>query len=149
MVLTALRSTRRKFVDWLLGTSAGALLASIAYPLARYVVPPEREESESRSVTLAVRPEEVPRDSGQIFKFGSDPGILIRTPGEELRAFSAICTHLSCIVQYREDLDHIWCACHNGHYDLHGNNIKGPPPRPLEEYDVAVVGDEIVVSKKA
>lgn len=148
MLLTAFRSTRRKFVNWLLGTGVGALLASIVYPVARYLVPPTSEEAETRSVTLSMRPDEVEPDSGQIFKFGSDPGILIRTPGGELRAFSAICTHLSCIVQYRPDLDHIWCACHDGHYDLQGTNIKGPPPRPLEEYDVAVRDDRIVVSKK-
>lgn len=96
-----------------------------------------------------MRPDEVAPDSGQIFKFGSDPGILIRTPDGELRAFSAIRTHLSCIVQYRADFDHIWCACHNGHYDLHGKNIKGPPPRPLEEYDVTVASEEIIVSERA
>ncbi|RMG55557.1 MAG: Rieske (2Fe-2S) protein [Acidobacteria bacterium] len=85
--------------------------------------------------------------SGKIFKFGSKPGILIQTPAGEFRAFSAICTHLGCIVQYRPDLRHIWCACHNGHYDLYGRNIAGPPPRPLERYQVNIRGDEIIVSK--
>jgi len=66
-----------------------------------------------------------------------------------LRAFTAICTHLGCIVEYRKDLNHIWCACHNGHYNLQGVNIAGPPPRPLEQYDVNVRGDTIVVSKRA
>ncbi|HET8580537.1 MAG TPA: Rieske 2Fe-2S domain-containing protein, partial [Nitrospiraceae bacterium] len=65
------------------------------------------------------------------------------------RAFSAVCTHLACTVQYRPDLIHIWCACHNGHYDLNGINIAGPPPRPLEPYVVNVRGDKIVVSKTA
>lgn len=147
MILTALRSTRRRFVNWLLGTSAGALLASVLYPVVEYAIPPEVEESAANTVTLDVGPAGVEADSGHIFKFGGDPGILIRTPEGELRAFSAICTHLSCIVQYRADLDHIWCACHDGHYDLRGNNIKGPPPRPLEEYDVAVAEDEVVVSR--
>ena len=141
--------TRRTFLDWILGTSAGALAVSVLYPLVRYLIPPEAEESTTNSVTLALRPEEIPRDSGQIFKFGSDPGILIRTADGELKAFEATCTHLSCIVQYRDDIDHIWCACHNGHYDLDGINIKGPPPRPLEAYDVAVRDGEIIVSKRA
>jgi len=82
-----------------------------------------------------------------VFPFGSEPGIVIETPGGEIRAFSAVCTHLACTVQYREDLQHIWCACHNGHYDLFGKNISGPPPRPLTRYTVNVRGDEIVVSK--
>lgn len=141
--------SRRTFLDWILGTSAGAVAVSVLYPVVRYLIPPDVEESTENSVTLPVAPEDVTNDSGEIFKFGSDPGILIRTPTGELKAFAATCTHLSCIVQYREDIDHLWCACHDGHYDLDGRNIKGPPPRPLEEYDVTVREGEIIVSKRA
>jgi Rieske Fe-S protein len=49
-------------------------------------------------------------------------------------------------VQYRPDLGHIWCACHNGHFDLNGKNLAGPPPKPLERYVVKVQEDRIVVS---
>jgi Rieske Fe-S protein len=90
----------------------------------------------------------VKQNSGQIFRFGSQPAILIRTPGGELKAFAAACTHLACIVQYRSDISHIWCACHNGHFDVNGKNIEGPPPKPLEEYVVNVRGEQIVVSKR-
>lgn len=141
--------SRRRFINWFLGTTAGAFLISVLYPVARYLIPPKVEESTARTVALAVKPEDVAPNSGQIFRFGSQPGILVRTPSGDLRAFSAICTHLACIVQYRSDLTHIWCACHNGHYDLNGKNIAGPPPRPLEEYAVNVRGNQIVVSKKA
>ena len=140
---------RRRFLNWFLGTTAGAFLLSVLYPVSRYLIPPEVEESTARSVTLSVKPQDVKPNSGQIFKFGNEPGILLRTPAGELRAFSAVCTHLACIVQYRSDLTEIWCACHNGHYDLHGKNVSGPPPKPLEEYTVNVRADEIVVSKKA
>ena len=74
--------------------------------------------------------------------------VLIKTPSGELRAFSAVCTHLSCTVQFRPDIENIWCACHNGHYDLNGRNISGPPPRPLDSYNVNVRGDQIIVSVK-
>jgi Rieske Fe-S protein len=88
-------------------------------------------------------------NTGQIFKFGSRPGILVRTSAGDLRAFSAVCTHLNCTVQYRSDLSEIWCACHNGHYDLNGKNVAGPPPRPLDAFVVNVRGAQIVVSKSA
>jgi Rieske Fe-S protein len=140
---------RRELLNCFLGTSAGALLISILYPVAKYLIPPKVEESSARTVTLAVKPDEVKPNSGQIFKFGSQPGILIRTPDGDLRAFTAICTHLACIVQYRPDLSHIWCACHNGHFDLNGKNIAGPPPRPLEPYAVNVRGHQIVVNRAA
>jgi Rieske Fe-S protein len=60
-----------------------------------------------------------------------------------------VCTDLNCTVQYREDLHQIWCACHNGLYDLAGRNVSGPPPRPLESFEVHVQGEDVVVSRKA
>lgn len=145
----AVDNGRRRFLDWFLTTTAGAFIVSVAYPLSRYLIPPKVEESTAHTVTLALKAQEVKPNSGQIFRFGSQPGILIRTPNDELKAFAAGCTHLACIVQYRSDISHIWCACHNGHFDLNGKNIEGPPPKPLEEYTVNVRGEQIVVSKRA
>ncbi|MBI4011103.1 MAG: Rieske 2Fe-2S domain-containing protein [Candidatus Rokubacteria bacterium] len=141
--------SRRRFIDWFLATSAGAFLLSVLYPVGRYLVPPPVGESAAGSVTLAIKPDDLKANTGQIFKFGSRPGILVRTPAGELRAFSAVCTHLNCTVQYRPDLGHIWCACHNGHFDLNGKNIAGPPPRPLDAFAVNARGTQIVVSKSS
>ncbi len=141
--------TRRTFLNWFLGTSAGAFLLSVLYPISRYLIPPEVGESTAATVTLQIKPDDVKANTGQIFKFANRPAILIRTPGGELRAFSAVCTHLNCTVQYRPDLTQIWCACHNGHYDLNGKNVSGPPPRPLDAYVVNARGNQIVVSRGA
>ncbi len=138
---------RRRFLNWLLGTGAGAVSISVLYPIARYLDPPEVEESETSQVTLPMAPREIAPNTGQVFRFGTRPGIIIRTPAGELRAFDGMCTHLDCIVQYREDISRIWCACHNGHYDLNGVNVQGPPPRPLQRYSVVEQADQIVVSK--
>jgi Rieske Fe-S protein len=140
--------SRRTLVNWLLGTSIGATVAAALYPVFRFVIPPAVGEAPVNRV-LAAHLSELPPNSGKIFRFGSRPGIVVRTPGGEVRAFSAICTHLQCTVQYRSDFQQIWCACHNGHYDLQGKNIAGPPPRPLERYQVAVTGDDIFVTKGA
>ena len=140
-------ATRRGFVNWMLGTSVGAFLISVLYPVARYLVPPMVGESTAASVTLPIKPGDVKPNTGQIFKFGSRPAILVRTSAGDLTALSAVCTHLNCTVQYRPDLSHIWCACHNGHFDLNGQNISGPPPRPLDAFVVNVRGNQIVVSK--
>jgi Rieske Fe-S protein len=149
-------SSRRAFLDWLASTSLATWLLRISgtyfvgavlYPVARYLVPPEAGESAASSVTLPFPPEELEPNSAKIFKFGNRPGILVRTASGELRAFSAACTHLGCIVQHRPDLSELWCACHNGHFDLNGTNVAGPPPRPLEAYAVNVRGDQIIVTK--
>jgi Rieske Fe-S protein len=138
--------TRRSFLDYLLGTSAIATLSAIAYPIFRFMSPPQVIESTENSV-IAAKLSEVPVNSGKIFKFGNKPGILVHTGAGEFKAFSAVCTHLECIVQYRPDTKQIWCACHNGQYNLNGKNIGGPPPRPLEEFKVNTRGDEVVVTR--
>jgi Rieske Fe-S protein len=143
----AVQKDRRK-VNLLLGSGVLASIASFLYPALRYIIPPQVAETGSRSV-VAGKLSDFKRNSGSIFKFGEKPGILVYTAEGELRAFSAVCTHLNCTVQYRDDLHEIWCACHNGHYDLHGRNVSGPPPRPLEEYETHVQGDDIVVQRKA
>jgi len=142
------RLTRSGFLTWLLGTSLGATLLAAAYPVFRFVIPPEVAEAPVNRV-LAAKLSELPVNTGKIFRFGAKPAILVRTPAGDVRAFSAQCTHLNCTVQYRPDFQHVWCACHNGHYDLQGKNIAGPPPRPLESYRVDIAGDEVFVSKGA
>lgn len=138
--------SRRGFFDIFLAGGFLALGAAVFYPLVRFVIPPEQPESVVSSVVAAKTGELAP-NSGRIFRFGKDPAILVMTPSGEYRAFTAICTHLDCTVQYRPDLEQIWCACHNGHYDLNGKNISGPPPAPLTVFKVTVRGGQIVVSK--
>jgi len=139
---------RRGVVNWLLGLCGGGVLASIFYPVVRYLAPPDIPEAATLSVSAGNAPALVP-NSGRVVPFGARPAIVIRTPSGELRAFSAICTHLDCTVQYRPDLQRIWCACHNGEYDLNGRNVAGPPPRPLDPYDVNVAGDEITITRRS
>jgi cytochrome b6-f complex iron-sulfur subunit len=137
---------RRSFLNYFLGGSLGATLSAIVYPVIQFLIPPVVSEA-AQSNVVAASANELRAGEGKIFKFGSQPGLLVRTPTGEVRAFSAVCTHLNCTVQYRSDLEHIWCACHDGHYDINGRNIAGPPPRPLEQYLVNLRGDDIVVSK--
>ena len=135
-------------LDWLLGTWGVGVVGAVFYPILRFLAPPEIPESPTLTVSAGKASALLP-NSGRLVPFGAEPAIVVRLAGGELRAFSGVCTHLSCTVQYRQDLQHIWCACHNGHYDLNGRNISGPPPRPLQAYDVNVQGDEIVISRKA
>jgi len=139
---------RRNLLDVLLSGGILAFLGAVLYPVARYLTPPKVDEVVTNSV-VAAKVAEVTPNAGKIFRFGSRPGILVRLPSGEWRAFSAVCTHLQCTVQYRPDLEQIWCPCHNGHFDLSGKNVSGPPPAPLDPYDVNVKGDEVVVARRA
>lgn len=138
----------RRWVTVILGSGLAASVVSFLYPAIRYIIPPPVAESTNRSV-VAAKVAELKNNTGKIFKFGSKPGLLVRMPDGTFRAFSAVCTHLNCTVQYRDDLHEIWCACHNGLYDLEGRNVSGPPPRPLETFDVHVQGEDVVVTRNS
>lgn len=129
--------SRRKLLRWVVGGWVAAFLGAVIYPILRYVLPPQGAEPEVGSLNVGSLDDFAP-NTGKIVRYGSKPVIVIRTAAGDVRAFSAICTHLQCTVQYRPDIRHIWCACHNGHYDLEGRNIAGPPPRPLERFDVRI-----------
>ena len=139
--------SRRKFLDGALWVGGTALVASVVYPIAKYLVPPEQTEPDPTTVTVG-KVEDFAPDTGTIFKMGRKPGLLIRTKNNEFKAYIATCTHLDCTVQYRPDMGLIWCACHNGRYDLNGLNVAGPPPRPLTPLRVNVAEGQVFVSKE-
>lgn len=141
---------RRLFLDTVLSIGFVSTAAAIAYPISRYLVPPATGEPATASVVAgtvgALKP-----NSGMLFKFGSRPAIVVKTVDGEIRAFTAVCTHLDCTVQFKADTSQLWCACHNGTYDLGGNVVSGPPPRSLERFVVNLRGEagqeEIVISR--
>lgn len=144
---SVVRPPRRRVVEVLLGGGLFASVISFIYPVLRYLIPPPVADL-GGDEAVASKVEDLKPNGSKIFRFGTRPALLLMSAEGEYRALSAVCTHLSCTVQYRNDLHQIWCACHNGLYDLNGRNISGPPPRPLEVFQVHVRGDEIVVSRK-
>ena len=65
--------------------------------------------------------------------------------GRNIIAMSNICTHLGCRVRWIEDRQELFCPCHNGVFDEQGNVVSGPPPRPLDRYEVKVENDQLYV----
>jgi len=139
---------RRNIIRWILGGGIAASVVSFLYPAFKFMNPPAVPEAAVNEAS-AGKAADLKPNSGKIVKFGSRPVLLIRLNETDWRAFSAICTHLNCTVQYQEASRQIWCACHNGLYDLNGRVISGPPPRPLEDYAVHVRGEDVVVSRRA
>lgn len=144
---------RRQILNWFLGTSFGALIASVIYPVLRYMTPPKISEATTNQIEAGqVNDPQLLERGYKIVRFGAEPVILVKAADNDFRAFSATCTHLDCIVGFQKEQTRIYCNCHGGCYDLQGRNVSGPPPRPLTPYKVNVVakGSEpglIVVSK--
>ncbi len=141
--------TRRSFLNRFVAVIGTAFAASVLYPIIKYLIPPKSGEAAASQVKLPFGRAELEAEPKRFktFRFGNKVGIIVLTPTGELKALSAECTHLDCIVQYRPDMKLLWCACHNGTYDLNGKNVSGPPPRPLEQFTVNEVGKDIFVSK--
>jgi Rieske Fe-S protein len=139
-------TSRREVLD--AAISGGALLlgGTALYPIIRFVDGPPISTGGDIEV-VAGKKSDVAPGKAMSFRFGNKPALLVRDPGGKLRAFIAICTHLSCVVQFREDFGHIWCACHNGHFDMTGRNVQGPPPRPLVELQIMYRDDDVIVRK--
>jgi Rieske Fe-S protein len=139
------KTNRRSFLKILGITGVTAFSASVLYPVFSFLRPPKQREVEV-SMVDAGKIADLKKVDYKIIRFGNEPVIVIPTKDKFL-AFSARCTHLDCTVQYLKAKHVIWCACHNGKYDLTGRNISGPPPRPLTPYKTIVKGDELMIAK--
>ncbi len=120
------------------GTLAERFLAFL-YP----IVPPEREIE----LDVLAR-DQLPTNGGKIAHTPLGHIALIDRAGE-VSAYSAVCTHLGCIIQYAPMGQRAWlCPCHKGAYDAAGKVIAGPPPRGLTPLPVAVRDGRVFVKLK-
>jgi Rieske Fe-S protein len=140
------KHSRRDFLNYVISAGFLGWIGAVLYPLYSYLIPPKSPDVDVSNVSIG-KASEMENSSSKMFKIGNKPGILIKTKEGDLKAFSATCTHLDCTVQFKKDENIIWCACHNGKYDLNGTNISGPPPKPLTPFNVVVQKDEIFVQK--
>lgn len=135
---------RREFLGLAIGGTAAALGALAIYPVVEFVQPAEDVAPTSLDIGTA---EGFPRGQGRMALLGGTPVLVLRMEDGSFRAFSAICTHLGCIVAYSAAHKQIECHCHGGVYSLDGKNVSGPPPRPLERLSVQLVQGRVVVGR--
>jgi Rieske Fe-S protein len=142
--------TRRRLLNVLLGTSFVGWLGTVAFPALRYLSP-LRESSSADEAELGDKSKADLAQTGfSIIALGTERVIVFKDRKDELRALSAKCTHEGCTVQYKADESIVWCACHNGRFDVDGRVLSGPPPRALATYrTTGSLETRIVVSKQA
>ena len=134
---------RRRFIRALLGFSVVSTIAMIATPIVGFLAPPTSVGVGADGRVPAGTTTDLPPGSGKVVAMGSKPVIVVNTDAG-VKAYSAVCTHLGCIVGYDATSSHIVCPCHDGHFSpANGAVISGPPPQPLAPITVAVEKDEI------
>lgn len=141
-------AARRTLLNALLATSLAGWLATLLYPVVRYLSPLQTGRSEDEAELSDKAKGDLAANGFAIVALGTDRILVFHDPKKNLRACSAKCTHEGCTVQYKADESLIWCACHNGRFDLDGRVLSGPPPRALAPYKAAGSLDtRIVISR--
>lgn len=141
-VAESLRPARRTFLNWCIGAGLLGWAASVLYPVLRYLRP---LGDVGAGGPLKLTKEEVSTltKSHFVIARAGTRKVIVFEAGGELHALDAKCTHEGCTVQFVPGDSLIWCACHNGKFDLDGRVLSGPPPRPLGKWLVAREGDDV------
>ena len=137
---------RRPFIKWLLGFSIFATLGGVLTPIIGYLWPPARKTTGQGSRIRVASYSELEAAGGMVVPVEDQPVVLAIGANLEVNAFSAICTHLGCVVKWESTGRYIICPCHDGRFNAQtGAVISGPPPSPLPRYNVTVDGDDVYV----
>lgn len=140
--------TRRHFVRSLLSLSVVTTAGGILVPIIGYLWPQARESSQYIGPTVVGNVDDFPLNSGKVVAVADKPVIIVNTSAGGLKAFSAVCTHLGCIVFWHPERQVIHSPCHDGlFHPVTGNVISGPPPRPLPPYELAVKDGKVYVGR--
>lgn len=135
-------SSRRTFLIASLGALGVAGLGAMLYPLVRYLAP-SKSAGTKQSVTLKLS--EIPEGGAKFFELGGNAGVIVKLKGGSMAAFSAVCTHLGCIVQWQKDQNQFLCPCHGGQFSSDGVVVGGPPPKPLAKLPFVVNGENVTI----
>ncbi len=135
-------SSRRTFFEVCLGSLGVIAAAAVSWPLFRYLSPRTGGEMTGKVV---IPETEVSEGEAKFFEFAGSSAVLVRKRGGDLVAFSAVCTHLGCVVQWEKEKQDFLCPCHAGHYSADGDVTAGPPPKPLKKLPFSVSNGKITV----
>jgi len=126
--------SRRSALDLLLTFGVLGWLASIVYPVFRYLRPVSAPEGSGPRRLTSDEAAKLEAERSVILRHGATRILVFEDAEQRLRALEARCTHEGCTVRYVPGDSLVWCACHNGRFDLDGRVISGPPPRPLGRF---------------
>ncbi len=132
---------RRSFLDILLGVGVLGAAGSALFPVLRYLKPLPLEAAGGPVKLSDDDLATIESDHFVIVRVGPKRVIVFRDSTEEVHALAAKCTHEGCTVQFSFEETIVWCACHNGRFDIDGRVLSGPPPKPLAEYAVQTSDD--------
>jgi menaquinol-cytochrome c reductase iron-sulfur subunit len=151
------RLNRRDFMKTATGAIAGLITVGMAIPAVAYIVGPALKKNETEEWialgsaskveigTPTLFKTKIERQTGWILNVSEVSVYVVTEDGREYVAMSNTCTHLGCRVRWITDQDQFFCPCHNATFDKDGQVVAGPPPRPLDRYEVKVEDDQLYI----
>jgi menaquinol-cytochrome c reductase iron-sulfur subunit len=151
------RLNRREFMKVATGAIGGLIAAALAIPAVGYIVGPALKrttEEEWIALGSASKVElgtptlfkaSIERQTGWILNTSEISAYVLTEDGRDYVAMSNTCTHLGCRVRWIAEEDRFFCPCHNAVFNKDGEVISGPPPRPLDRYEVKVENDQLFI----
>jgi menaquinol-cytochrome c reductase iron-sulfur subunit len=149
--------SRRNFMQTAIWGIGGLIGIGFGVPAVAYVVGPSLKNQQTQTWMKLGPTSKVELGTPTLFSFTiqTQTGWIVNsqevsvyvlsTDGRTFIAMSNICTHLGCHIRWIIEQDHFFCPCHNGVFDTTGNVVSGPPPRPLDRYDVKVEEGQLFV----
>jgi Rieske Fe-S protein len=137
---------RRSILTGLVAGAAAIVTAPIIYVGARFFGYVTKGGTGQTSATVAFS-DLTPDKPFKLIEINDDPIIVVREKDDQIRAFTATCTHLGCTVTYRPQVPDFYCKCHQGRYDVNGVNVPGTRPKaPLTELTINDKGTELEIT---
>jgi cytochrome b6-f complex iron-sulfur subunit len=116
---------------------------SFAYSLVKFLASiPAARTSDKK---LVISKTDIPSGESRNIIYGNMPIVVINRPEKGLIAFSRVCTHLGCLVDYNEKKQLFLCPCHAGVFDIEGYVVSGPPPKAMNAIPLRIDGGNIVI----
>jgi menaquinol-cytochrome c reductase iron-sulfur subunit len=148
---------RRDFLGRTIWAIGGLITAGFGIPAIAYIIGPALQQGQDQNLIRLGATSKVELGVPTLFKVKvqhktgwivdeQDLSIYVRTDdGRNFIAMSNICTHLGCRIRWVADRNKFFCPCHDGVFDKDGNVVSGPPPRPLNRYEVKVEDGQLSI----
>ncbi len=132
--------SRRQFLGIAWGGSLGLIFAQIVVALLKFIQPVAT--GGFGGLVYAGKIEEFTIDS--VNRILAGRFYIARTPNGILALWQK-CPHLGCAVPWIEEEGIFHCPCHGSEFDIHGEVLGGPAPRPLDYFPVEIKSGEVWV----
>ncbi len=131
---------RRGFLATLLAAGTGLLVRSV-----KAAEQPDKPKDRLVAVSLGSLDGIREKGSGMLAEIQGETLLLIRTEEQKIAAFSPLCTHEKCVVEFDREARQIECNCHRSSFDLAGKPVGGPAKEPLRQFPAAIKGDKLII----